>query len=196
MKILVVDDERTIREVLKEILEEEGYTVFTESLGSRVIDKVKEVLPDLIILDLFLPGTPGMEVLEELNRLGITRKIPVLIISGHGTVETAVKAMKLNAYDFIEKPIKYDDFLEVVKRALNSRKESSEDFLSEDFLSLPLKAAKERFEKLYIEKVLRKFNGDLKKSASFMEIDISNLYRKLNKHSIPYKDERKGRKGD
>ncbi|WP_456457127.1 response regulator [Thermovibrio sp.] len=195
MKILVVDDEKTIREVLKEILEEEGYTVFTESLGSKVVDRVKELQPDLIILDLFLPGTPGMEVLEELNRLGITRETPVLIISGHGTVETAVKAMKLNAYDFIEKPIKYEQLLEVVEKALSSKKDSSGE-LVEEFLELPLKPAKEKFEKLYIERVLKKFNGDLKKSASFMEIDISNLYRKLNKHSIPYKDERKDRKGD
>jgi len=195
MKILVVDDEKTIREVLKEILEEEGYTVFTESLGSKVIDRVKELQPDLIVLDLFLPGIPGMDVLEELNRLGITRETPVLIISGHGTVETAVRAMKLNAYDFIEKPIKYEQFLEVVEKALSSKEDSSGE-LVEEFLELPLKAAKEKFEKLYIERVLKKFNGDLKKSASFMEIDISNLYRKLNKHSIPYRDERKDKKGD
>jgi len=182
MKILIVDDERTIRETLKEILEDEGYQVFTEEMGSKVLQRVKEIKPDLIILDLFLPGTSGMEVLEKLNREGLTEKIPVIIVSGHGTVETAVKTMKLKAFDFIEKPIKYEKLLSTVNEALKKQQEKPEKVC--DYSNLPLRQAKEAFEKDYILSVLKKFNGDLKKSANFMEIDISNLYRKLNKYGI------------
>ncbi len=182
MKVLIVDDERTIRETLKEILEEEGHQVFTESVGSKVLQRVKEILPDIIILDLFLPGTSGMEVLEKLNSEGLTGKISVIIVSGHGTVETAVKAMKLKAFDFLEKPIKYNKLLSVLEEI--TRKKTEGTSKNCDYSNMPLRQAREAFEKDYILSVLKKFNGDLKKSAAFMEIDISNLYRKLNKYGI------------
>ena len=63
MKVLIVDDEKAIRETLKEILEEEGFEVFTEEIGSKVFEKLSEITPDILILDLFLPGTSGMDVL-------------------------------------------------------------------------------------------------------------------------------------
>ena len=182
MRVLIVDDERTIRETLKEILEDEGHEVFTEEMGSRVLPKVRELSPDLIILDLFLPGTSGMEVLEKLNSEGLTEKISVIIVSGHGTVETAVKAMKLNAFDFLEKPIKYDRLISTIEEAV--KKKQGKQVKNCDYSNLPLRQAKEAFEKDYILSVLKKFNGDLKKCAAFMEIDISNLYRKLNKYGI------------
>jgi len=184
MRVLIVDDERTIRETLKEILEEEGYEVFTEEVGSRVLERVRELHPDLIILDLFLPGISGMEVLKKLNQEGLTEKIPVVIVSGHGTVETAVKAMKLKAYDFIEKPIKYEKFLSAVEGALSRSEKEDKSREIGELANLPLRKAKEEFEKAYIREVLRRFQGDLKKAAAFMEIDISNLYRKLNKYGL------------
>jgi DNA-binding NtrC family response regulator len=185
MRVLIVDDERSIRETLREILEEEGFEVFTEEIGSKVLEKLSELKPDILILDLFLPGTSGMEVLKTLNQKGLTHKIAVIIVSGHGSVETSVKAMKLGAFDFIEKPIKYDKLLSVVESArsfLSSQNLDAKAF--SDFLELPLKKAREEFEKLYIAEVLKKFNGDLKKAAAFMEIDISNLYRKINKYGL------------
>ncbi|MEO2064964.1 regulatory Fis family protein [Thermovibrio guaymasensis] len=184
MKVLIVDDEKTIRETLKEILEEEGYQVFTEEVGSKVVERVKELQPNLIILDLFLPGISGMEVLKKLNEEGLTEKIPVVIVSGHGTVETAVKAMKLKAYDFIEKPIKYEKFLSAVEGALKREVKLENEKTVSELTNLPLKRAKEEFEKAYIKEILKKFNGDLKRAAAFMEIDISNLYRKLNKYGF------------
>ncbi len=182
MRILVVDDERSIRELLKEILEDEGFEVFTEESGSRVIERIEELSPHILILDLFLPGTSGMEVLENLNQTGLTEKIAVIIVSGHGSVETSVKAMKLGAFDFIEKPIKYDKLLSAIKGA--SSRTSPKVSSIKNYLNLPLKVAKEEFEKNYILEILRKFNGDIKKAAAFMEIDISNLYRKINKYKI------------
>ncbi|ADY73171.1 two component transcriptional regulator, Fis family [Desulfurobacterium thermolithotrophum DSM 11699] len=185
MKVLIVDDERTIRETVKEILEDEGFEIFIEEAGSKVIGAIEKLKPDILILDLFLPGISGMEILKELHERGITQSLAVVIISGHGTVETSVKAMKLGAFDFLEKPIKYDKLIEVIEDA--KKYLSSENSIggAVDYLSnLPLKKAKEEFEKTYIKQVLKRFNGDLKKAATFMEIDISNLYRKLNKYGL------------
>jgi DNA-binding NtrC family response regulator len=186
MRVLVVDDERTIRETLKEILEDEGFEVFTEELGSRVLERVRELSPDILILDLFLPGISGMEVLKKMNEEGLTDKVSVIIVSGHGTVETAVRAMKLGAFDFIEKPIKYEKFFNAIQSAVSRRKQ--EKTLNKDYSNLPLRQAKEKFERDYIISLLKRFNGDLKKTASFMEIDISNLYRKLNKYGIDHEE--------
>ncbi len=186
MKVLVVDDERTIRETLKEILEDEGFEVFIEELGSRVLERVRELFPDILILDLFLPGISGMEVLKKMNEEGLTDKVSVIIVSGHGTVETAVRAMKLGAFDFIEKPIKYEKFFDAIQSAVSRRKQ--EKTLNKDYSNLPLRQAKEKFERDYIVSLLKRFNGDLKKTASFMEIDISNLYRKLNKYGIDHEE--------
>ncbi|ADU96960.1 response regulator [Thermovibrio ammonificans] len=184
MRILIVDDERGIREALKEMLEDEGFEVFTLESGSGVVDKVKELHPRVLILDLFLPGTSGMEVLKELNREGLTGQVAVIILSGHGTVESAVKAMKLGAFDFLEKPFDFGALLEAIKRAASAKAPAHNGPLLEHYTSLPLRQAREAFEKQYILEVLRKFNWDLKKSAQFMEIDISNLYRKMNKYGI------------
>lgn len=185
MRVLIVDDERTIRETLKEILEEEGFEVSTEKVGSKVVNLVEDIKPELLILDLFLPGTSGMEVLQTLHDRGFTQRIAVIIVSGHGTVETSVKAMKLGAFDFIEKPIKYEKLLNVIENAkeyLSLRISDSKTVTA--YTKLPLRTAKEEFEKNYIKEILKKFNGDLKKAATFMEIDISNLYRKLNKYGL------------
>jgi DNA-binding NtrC family response regulator len=185
MKVLIVDDEKSIRETLKEILKEEGFEVFTEEIGTKVFERLSEVEPEILILDLFLPGTSGMEVLKTLHQEGLTQKIAVIIVSGHGSVETSVKAMKLGAFDFIEKPIKYDKLLTVIENARSFLSGQSVDNRTlSKFLELPLKKAREEFEKLYILEVLKKFNGDLKKAAAFMEIDISNLYRKINKYGL------------
>ncbi len=182
MRVLIVDDEKSIRELLKEILEEEGFEVFTEESGSKVVERIEELFPEVLILDLFLPGISGMEVLEKLNKLGLTEKIAVIIVSGHGSVETSVKAMKLGAFDFIEKPIKYEKLLNAIEAA--TRRVQRKNNSVEQFLTLPLKKAKEEFEKTYIVEILKKFNGDMKKAAAFMEIDISNLYRKINKYRL------------
>lgn len=183
MKVLIVDDEKTIRETLKEILEDEGFQVFTEEVGSRTLQKIKEILPDVVVLDIFLPGISGLEVLEKLKEEGLTKNLAVVIVSGHGSVETAVRAIKLGAFDFIEKPVKYDKFVEVLKAAAKRKGKAN----GCNYSHLPLKKAKEEFEKDYIKQVLERFNWDLKKSANFMEIDISNLYRKLNKYKIAVK---------
>ncbi len=114
--ILVVDDEPEILSTLKDILEDEGYRFSGFLKGEDAIEAIDRELPDLVVLDIWLPGMDGIQVLDQIKRKH--PHLPVLIISGHGTIETAVKAVKLGAYDFIEKPIDLDKFLIKIERAL------------------------------------------------------------------------------
>jgi two-component system nitrogen regulation response regulator NtrX len=115
-RILVVDDERGIRTTLGGILGDEGYRALTAPNGAEALARIGEEVPDLVILDIWLPEVDGIEVLAEIKRQW--PDLPVVMISGHGTIETAVKATKLGAYDFVEKPLSLDKTLLVVERAL------------------------------------------------------------------------------
>ncbi len=116
--ILVVDDEPDIRMLLAGILEDEGYSVRQAGTDREALDTLAERQPSLIILDVWLEGSrlDGIGVLNEIKR--DHPPVPVLMISGHGTVETAVAAMKQGAYDFIEKPFKADRLLMMIERAI------------------------------------------------------------------------------
>jgi two-component system, NtrC family, nitrogen regulation response regulator NtrX len=117
--ILVVDDEKDIRTSLTGILEDEGYQVITASSGVEAIESVRQDLPDLILLDIWMPGIDGLETLERLKTL--FPQLTVIMISGHGTIETAVKSTKLGAFDFIEKPLSLDKVLITVSNALRMK---------------------------------------------------------------------------
>lgn len=114
--ILVVDDEEGIRETLSEILKDEGYQVVTASTGEEAINIFKKESPDLVFLDVWLPGIDGIKTFEEIRN--INKDVPVIVISGHGTIELAVKAMKMGASDFIEKPLSLDRVVISSKNAL------------------------------------------------------------------------------
>ncbi len=114
--ILVVDDEEGIRQSLQEILEDEGYEVLTAATAEEGHRLTREFHPDLIFLDIWLPDRDGIELLEDLKAQ--FKEIPVVIISGHGTIEQAVKATKLGAYDFLEKPLSLERVLLTAQRAL------------------------------------------------------------------------------
>lgn len=117
--VLVVDDEEGIRDTLSGIFEDEGCDVLTSNSGEETIEIVKEQSPDLIFLDIWLPGIDGIQTLQEIKAL--KPDLPVVMISGHGNIELAVKATKIGAYDFLEKPLSLERVLLVAKRALERR---------------------------------------------------------------------------
>ena len=119
-EILVVDDEKNIRSALEGILKDEGYRVRAAPTGEELLKQVGQTVPDLVILDVWLPGMDGLQALTELKRLH--PELPVIMISGHSTVETAVKATKLGAYDFIEKPLSLEKTILAVRNALDRQR--------------------------------------------------------------------------
>ena len=126
-EILIVDDEADIRMLITGILADEGYETREASNSTETLDEIRKRRPDLVILDVWLQNSEldGIEVLTKLKRVDPT--LPVVIISGHGTIGTAVQAIKLGAYDFIEKPFKSDRLLLVVERALEAAELRSEN---------------------------------------------------------------------
>jgi len=124
-EILVVDDERNIRASLEGILKDEGYRVRTVATGEDLLKQMTLAPPDLVILDVWLPGMDGLQALEELKTTH--PDLPVIMISGHSTVETAVKATKLGAYDFIEKPLTLEKTILTVKNALDRQRLAQEN---------------------------------------------------------------------
>jgi two-component system, NtrC family, nitrogen regulation response regulator NtrX len=115
-QILVVDDEERIRQSLNGILKDEGYEVVESKDGGQALKQLENDPPDLVLLDIWMPGMDGMEVLERMK--GQIPNLPVIMISGHGNIELAVKAVKLGAYDFIEKPLSLEKVLLAVNNAL------------------------------------------------------------------------------
>ncbi len=122
--VLVVDDEAGIRESLSGILEDEGYEVMTAASGEEALDLVRDNSPDIVFLDVCLTGIDGIETLLQIKE---TLDIPVIMISGHANIATAVKAIQLGAYNFLEKPLSLDNVLIVAKRALETKRLLSEN---------------------------------------------------------------------
>ena len=116
-EILVVDDEPGIRTLVQEILEEEGYEVRLAENGESARKAMREKAPDLVLLDIWMPDLDGISLLREWVSGG-QANMPVVMMSGHGTIHTAVEATRLGAFDFLEKPVPYKRLLETVERAL------------------------------------------------------------------------------
>ena len=125
--VLVVDDEAEIRESLEEILREEGYAVASAATAAEALVLVQDTPYDVVLLDIWLPDRDGLEVLNEIHDLAAEMRPEVIIISGHGTIETAVKATKLGAFDFLEKPLSLDRTLIVLKNAVEARRLHAEN---------------------------------------------------------------------
>jgi two-component system, NtrC family, nitrogen regulation response regulator NtrX len=118
-RVLVVDDEPEIRRLVQEILEDEHYQVVTAENAAAARERYRDQRPDLVLLDIWMPDTDGITLLKEWSKAG-SLEIPVIMMSGHGTVETAVEATRLGAYDFIEKPVSMGRLLVTIERALES----------------------------------------------------------------------------
>jgi two-component system nitrogen regulation response regulator NtrX len=120
--ILIVDDEAEIRSSLEEILREEGYGVASAGTSAEANTLLQDAPYDVVLLDIWLPDRDGLDVLGDIHSLPLEARPEVVIISGHGTIETAVKATKLGAYDFLEKPLSLDRTLIVLKNAVEARR--------------------------------------------------------------------------
>jgi two-component system, NtrC family, nitrogen regulation response regulator NtrX len=123
-KILIVDDEKSIRDSIKMILEYEGYESLFAENGNKALQIVEEEPVDLVMLDIKMPGMDGLEVLEAIR--GLDTDLPVIMISGHGNIETAVESTKKGAYDFLQKPLDRDKVLVTIRNALRQRKLSQD----------------------------------------------------------------------
>ena len=156
-KILVVDDEENIRKSLKMILEYEGYSFLEAADGEEALEILEETMGlDLVLLDIKLPGRDGLEVLAEMGKKPYRPE--VIMISGHGTIKTAVEATKLGAFDFLEKPLHRERVLLSIRNALNQSK------LSRECHDLRKKAEK-RYELIGNHPLMKKLWKEILKTA-------------------------------
>jgi two-component system nitrogen regulation response regulator NtrX len=131
--ILIVDDEESIRRSVADILSDEGYRPIVAGNGNEALEKLETGAPDLVLLDVAMPGLDGIEVLEQLRKKWAD--LPVVMMSGHGTIETAVRATKLGAYDFLEKPLSYYKLLLCVGHGLERARLAEENIRLRDTLT-------------------------------------------------------------
>jgi two-component system, NtrC family, nitrogen regulation response regulator NtrX len=124
-RILVIDDEAAIRDSLKMTLEYDGYDVMLAATGEEGVKLVEREAPDLVFLDIKMPGMDGLEVLQKLRHF--VEVTPVVVISGHADINTAVEATKLGAFDFIEKPLERERVLVTVRNAVDTRRLKTEN---------------------------------------------------------------------
>ncbi len=120
--VLIVDDEADIRDSLSSILSDEGYTVTSAATATEALELIRDASYDVVLLDIWLPDRDGLDALADIRKLDPTRIPEVIIISGHGTIEAAVRATKLGAYDFLEKPLSLDRTLIVLNNAMQARR--------------------------------------------------------------------------
>lgn len=189
--ILVVDDEVGIRELLSEILFDEGYGVLLAENAEQARQQIKHQ-PDIVLLDIWMPDTDGLTLLKEWVAAG-PLNAPVVMMSGHGTIETAVEATRIGAVDFLEKPIALKKLLATVKQALQQHqaplsvpaiegatKEIKSEWVTVELpLNLPFREARAHFDTLYLNYHLETAQGNLSDLADQIGIERTHLYRKL-----------------
>jgi two-component system sensor histidine kinase/response regulator len=119
-KVLVIDDEESMRDSCSQILAKDGYQPETAENGTVGLDKVQDLNPDLVLIDLKMPGISGLEVLDKVREYDPS--IISIVITGYATIESAVEAMKKGAYDFLPKPFTPDQLRIIIKRGLERRR--------------------------------------------------------------------------
>ncbi len=153
--LLIVDDEPSILQSLSGLLTDEGFEIATAGNGYEALQHIESDTPDLVLLDIWMPGIDGLETLKEIKKNH--PRIQVIMITGHGTIETAVQATKLGAFDFIEKPLSFDKVIVAINNALNFRRLEEENrYLRKKTIekhsitgnSEPVKALKEHIAKV------------------------------------------------
>ncbi|MZH02938.1 MAG: sigma-54-dependent Fis family transcriptional regulator [Nitrospinae bacterium] len=186
-RILIVDDEKNIVSSLTGILADEGYEVAKTGDGIEALEIIQNDPPDLVLLDIWLPGMDGIEVLKTVKTYH--PEIEVLIMSGHGTIDTAVKATKLGAQDFIEKPFSLDRITQSIAEVLNNRRSSNnEDKRAPSSKELPL-----CFESMVeVRKAVNDFSLNMKpvlvhgESGTGKEFIAQAIHRQSSKSDRPF----------
>jgi DNA-binding NtrC family response regulator len=210
--ILVVDDEMGIRELLNEILTDEGHTVYAAESAIQARTIREQMRPDLVLLDIWMPDTDGITLLKEWSKTG-QLTMPVVMMSGHATIDTAVEATRIGALNFLEKPIALQKLLKTVSKALESSPKHIEpaeekalatglpisaaskpsaaepvaaplegEYISgiaKTYFDLPLREARDLFEKAYFEHQMQIMGGSMTKISEYTGLERTHLYRKL-----------------
>ena len=199
-QILVVDDEVGIRELLAEILADEGYQVHLAENAVEAREYRNHHEPDLVLLDIWMPDTDGVSLLKEWAEQDLLT-MPVVMMSGHGTIENAVEATRIGAVDFLEKPIGLQKLLSTVAHAISTglpRIEAvappAEHRLTVAIggeekhyivpLDLPLRQARDYFDAIYFQYHLQKEDENMSRIAEKIGIERTHLYRKLKQLGI------------
>ncbi len=156
-KMLVIDDEAGIRSSLKGILEDEGYQIKTAGTGEDALHLLRTNNFDLILLDIWLPEMNGIELLKEIKKMD--ENAQVVMISGHGTIETAVRAIKLGAYDFLEKPLSLEKVVLAVKNALKHKKLEEENIQLKEKMGV-------KFRLVGKSPAIKRLKEDIRKAAA------------------------------
>lgn len=217
--ILVVDDEMGIRELLSEILGDEGHVVTTAENAQQARVARQGGVPDLVLLDIWMPDTDGVTLLKEWQRDGLLT-MPVIMMSGHATIDTAVEATRIGALNFLEKPIALQKLLKAVQQGLSHGQEPArmappvlrealapiemaavstavpltvrpaenasvalDHRLSASF-ELPLREARDNFERAYFEHHLLREKGSMTRVAERTGLERTHLYRKLKQLGV------------
>ena len=229
--ILVVDDEMGIRELLSEILGDEGHVVATAENAQQARELRASGAPDLVLLDIWMPDTDGVTLLKEWQRDGMLT-MPVIMMSGHATIDTAVEATRIGAMSFLEKPISLQKLLKAVQQGLTRTHDAVRlpSFHARPALSahtevqvthqkevafayvnpspmmglqsgamnlqaneaqvftlsfdLPLREARDAFERAYFEHHLQRENGSMTRVAERTGLERTHLYRKLKQLGV------------
>ena len=212
--ILVVDDELGIRDLLWEILNDEGHTVeLAENAAQARAARARE-RPDLVLLDIWMPDTDGVTLLKEWSSTGLLN-MPVIMMSGHATIDTAVEATKIGALAFLEKPIPLQKLLKAVEQGLArnvaprlasvapikpvvmvaetvslsavatvTSVDAGLQATQNFVLDRPLREARDEFEKAYFEYHLARENGSMTRVAEKTGLERTHLYRKLKQLGV------------
>jgi len=234
--ILVVDDEMGIRELLSEILGDEGHVVATAENAQQARELRLANVPDLVLLDIWMPDTDGVTLLKEWQRDGLL-SMPVIMMSGHATIDTAVEATRIGALNFLEKPIALQKLLKAVQQGLSHSREPARppsyrptavasvangvaehvpdhtapvtsyapalggdtlhhgiaptsayapvaDNAANISFDLPLREARDAFERAYFEYHLVRENGSMTRVAERTGLERTHLYRKLKQLGV------------
>ena len=216
-EILVVDDEAGIRELLSEILMDEGYDVTLAENAAAAREYRLQARPDLVLLDIWMPDMDGISLLKEWVSGG-QLTMPVVMMSGHGTIDTAVEAIRIGAIGFLEKPIALKKLLDSVAQGLLHTQIPVADVVAQPKpaaqpaeesngenghaeirppdaasltaanvsfnLDLPLREARDIFERQYFERLIVQADGNMTRVAEYAGVERTHLYRKLKQLGV------------